>query len=221
MQQRPMEAIAERRPAATADIVRDIYDRWAPVYDAIFWGPTLWARRSAVARVNAAGGKILEVGVGTGMALPLYRPGCEVTGIDISPEMMQRTADRVERNDLAAVAGLAVMDASTLAFPDGAFDAAIALHVISAVPDPDAVFAEMVRVTRPGGVIVVANHFRSERGFWAPIERAAERFTGHLGWNAALPIDRFLGHKGIRLRERIQTPPIGLYTLLHFERTAD
>lgn len=219
MPQRSTEAVASRRPAPPVELVREIYDRWAPVYDAIFWGPTLWARREAIARVNAIGGRVLEVGVGTGLALPLYRPTCDVTGIDISAEMLQRTAERVRRNEIDAVSGLAVMDASTLAFPDGSFDAVVALHVVSAVPDPDAVFAEMVRVTRPGGAIIVANHFRSEGGFWPPIERAAERFTRHLGWNAALPIDRFLAVPGTRLRERLETPPLGLYTLVHLERT--
>lgn len=204
----------------TSAFVRSVYDRWAPVYDAVFWGPTLWGRKLAVDRVNAVGGQVLEVGVGTGMALPLYGPSVSVTGIDISPEMMERTAGRVRRNGLTTVTGLAVMDAVTMAFPDGTFDATVAMHLITAVPDPDRTFDEMVRVTRIGGTIILINHFRSEKGVWAPIERAALPFTGRLGWDAAMPVERVLARRDLALVERREVPPLGLYTFLRFEKRA-
>jgi len=215
------DAIAARRRSEglTVSIVRSAYSRWAPIYDAVFWGPTLWGRDMAVARVNALGGRVLEVGVGTGMALPLYAPSVEVTGIDISPEMLVRTAERVERERLKArVAGLAVMDAGSLAFPDASFDVAVAMYVITAVPDPDGALAEMCRVVRPGGTIIIVSHFRSERGGWKVVERLAEPFTTHLGWDAGMPVERVLARPELTLVERCPVPPLDLYTLLRFEK---
>jgi len=219
MSERPTEAVAaDETGGLTSGLVRSIYDRWAPVYDAVFWGPTLWCRKLAVDRINAIGGRVLEVGVGTGLALPLYGPSVEVVGIDISHEMLSRTAERVGKHGLTGVAGLAVMDARTLAFPDGVFDVTAAMHVMSAVPEPDRVLAEMVRVTRVGGTVIIANHFRSERGGWAPIERAAEPFTTKLGWDAGFSVERMLTRPDLALVERRAVPPLDLYTLLRFEK---
>lgn len=223
MPDRSSEAIAARRRSEglTVSLVRSAYSRWAPIYDAVFWGPTLWGREMAVARVNALGGRVLEVGVGTGMALPHYGPSVEVTGIDISPEMLVKTAERVERERLKArVTGLAVMDAGSLAFPDASFDVAVAMYVITAVPDPDRALAEMSRVVRPGGAIIIVSHFRSDRGGWKVVEHLAEPFTKQLGWDAAMPVERVLVRPELDLVERRPVPPLDLYTLLRFEKRA-
>jgi phosphatidylethanolamine/phosphatidyl-N-methylethanolamine N-methyltransferase len=223
MSDKSSEAVVGRRRAEglTVSMVRSAYSRWAPIYDAVFWGPTLWGRDMAVARVNAIGGEVLEVGVGTGMALPCYGPSVEVTGIDISPEMLVKTAERVERQRLKArVTGLTVMDAGNLAFADASFDVAVAMYVITAVPDPDAALAEMSRVVRPGGTLIIVSHFRSERGGWKVVEHLAEPFTTKLGWDAGMPIDRVLNRPELALVERCPVPPLDLYTLLRFEKRA-
>lgn len=223
MSDKSSEAVVGRRRAEglTVSMVRSAYSRWAPIYDAVFWGPTLWGRDMAVARVNAIGGQVLEVGVGTGMALPCYGPSVEVTGIDISPEMLVKTAERVERQRLKArVTGLTVMDAGNLAFADASFDVAVAMYVITAVPDPDAALAEMSRVVRPGGTLIIVSHFRSERGGWKVVEHLAEPFTTRLGWDAGMPIDRVLNRPELALVERCPVPPLDLYTLLRFEKRA-
>lgn len=223
MSDKSSEAVVGRRrgEGLTVSMVRSAYSRWAPIYDAVFWGPTLWGRDMAVARVNAIGGRVLEVGVGTGMALPCYGPSVEVTGIDISPEMLVKTAERVERERLKArVTGVAVMDAGHLAFPDDSFDVAVAMYVITAVPDPDACLAEMSRVVRPGGTLIIVSHFRSERGGWKVIEHVAEPFTTKLGWDAGMPVERVLQRPELELVERRPVPPLDLYTLLRFEKRA-
>ncbi len=223
MSDKSSEAVVGRRRSEglTVSMVRSAYSRWAPIYDAVFWGPTLWGRDMAVARVNAIGGEVLEVGVGTGMALPCYGPSVEVTGIDISPEMLVKTAERVERERLRArVTGLTVMDAGNLAFADASFDVAVAMYVITAVPDPDAALAEMSRVVRPGGTIIIVSHFRSERGGWKIVEHLAEPFTTKLGWDAGMPVDRVLNRPELTLVERCPVPPLDLYTLLRFEKRA-
>jgi phosphatidylethanolamine/phosphatidyl-N-methylethanolamine N-methyltransferase len=195
------------------------YARWAPVYDAIFGVVTNAAIASTMRVLNALPpGRILEIGVGTGLALPRYRHEHRVTGIDLSPDMLARARSRVEREKLAHVEQLSKMDATKLAFANRSFDAAVAMFLITVVPDPIAVLHEAVRVVRPGGRIVLANHFSAESGPRAAFERWLSRFSASLGWNPEFPIQRVLGQKGMKEIERKSLQPLGIYTLLVFER---
>jgi phosphatidylethanolamine/phosphatidyl-N-methylethanolamine N-methyltransferase len=196
------------------------YARWAPVYDPIFGVITGRAIRATMRTLNALpDGRVLEVGVGTGIALPLYKPGHRVTGIDLSPDMLRIAERRVRDRGLLNVEAIREMDAANLAFQDGAFDVAVAMFVMSVVPDPRGVLNEMHRVVRPGGRIVTVNHFKADAGFRAGIERWLARYGAKLGWHPEFAIDAVLGHPGMRLIERRSLPPLGLYTLLVFERT--
>src|SRR5690349_12609985 len=128
--------------SAELDLNRDgverAYDRWAPVYDLVF-GPVFGkGRKAAIDATNRIGGRVLEVGVGTGISLPLYSNRVKVFGVDISEAMLKKAQVRVERERLANVEGLAVMDAEHLDFPDGAFDVVMAQYVVTACPDPEA-----------------------------------------------------------------------------------
>src|SRR5690349_135510 len=135
-----------------ADAVRAAYRRWAGIYDTVFGGVSAIARRRIVARLNGLPGtQVLEVGVGTGLALPHYRRQKRVTGIDLSAEMLARARTRVDRLDLANVVALREMDAEAMDFPDASFDAAVAMFVASVVPNPRQLLSEMRRVVRPGG----------------------------------------------------------------------
>ncbi len=140
------------------------YRRWAPVYDASFGAFTRLGRRRAVEAVNRRSGTVLEVGVGTGLSLRHYAPHLAVTGIDFSAEMLARARARVDALGLAQVVALRRMDARALDFPDASFDTVVAMHVISVVPEPERVIAEMARVCRPGGEVVLLNHFLHEHG---------------------------------------------------------
>ena len=110
------------------------------------------------------------------------------------------------------------MDATRLAFADQSFDAAVAMFLITVVPDPVAVLAEAVRVVKPGGRIVLANHFSAEQGPRAAFERWLSRFSASLGWNPEFPVERVLGQPGMNEIERKSLQPLGIYTLLVFER---
>ena len=163
------------RPGAAmdAEAVRAAYRRWAGVYDAVFGGVCLLARRRAVALVNRLPGRdVLEVGVGTGLALPYYAADRRITGIDLSAEMLAQARKRVADREIANVGALHEMDAEATDFPDASFDIAVAMFVASVVPHPRALLAEMRRVVRPGGNILFVNHFAAEKGprWW--IERA-------------------------------------------------
>ena len=139
------------------------YRLFAGPYDLVF-GPVFHPGRKDAVRIanDLPGQRILEVGVGTGLSLPYFRADAEVTGIDVSAEMLARAHKRVERQNLRQVKALAVMDAENLTYADNEFDAVLARYVASVVPDPARFAAEMRRVCRPGGTIVIVNHFMSE-----------------------------------------------------------
>lgn len=196
--------------------VRRAYARWAPVYDMVFRAPLYWGRRATVKRVNALEGRVLEAGVGTGMSLPHYGPRVSVTGIDLSEEMLERA--RLRARKLLTVDQLVAMDAGDLTFPDNHFDVTVAMYVITVVPDPVKVLRELERVTRPGGTILLVNHFSAVSGLRARVERALERFSSRLGWNPEFPKSRILGRTTLALEEEETLPPFGLFTLLSFRK---
>ncbi len=194
------------------------YARWAPIYDMVFGAITRPSIRAAVGVVNQLPPScVLEVGVGTGIALPYYDRGHRVVGIDLSPDMLKRAETRVARNALPQVEGLAEMDAGPLVFEDASFDVAVAMFVMSVVPDPSRVLAEMARVVKPGGRIVTVNHFSVDTGPRAAIERGLARYAPRLGWHADFRIEPMLTRPDLKLTERRATTP-GIYTLLVFER---
>ena len=185
----------------------------------IFGVITRRAIRATMRTLNALpGGQVLEVGVGTGIALPLYKPEHRVTGIDLSPDMLKIAERRVQAEGLRNVDAVREMDAANLAFADRSFDVAVAMFVMSVVPDPRRVLDEMHRVVRPGGRIVTVNHFKAEKGVRAGIERRLARYGAKLGWHPEFAIEAVLGHAGMRLIEQRNLPPLSLYTLLAFER---
>lgn len=201
-----------------ADAVTASYRRWAPVYDATFGRITSKGRTRAAAHVTARGGKVLEVGVGTGLVLPMYGPRVQVTGIDFSAEMLAKAQQKVDELNLSHVASLRQMDARKLDFPDASFDSVAAMHVLSVVPEPEKVVAEMARVCRPGGQVVIVNHFSASGGLALTMERAMRPLENMLGWQTDFPIEKALGSDRLREIQRDRLPPFGLMTWLVLER---
>src|SRR3984957_10514034 len=172
------------RVALDADDVRDAYRRWAGVYDVVFGGVSAIGRRRAVGLANRMpGSRVLEVGVGTGLALPRYLPAKRITGIDLSAEMLAQAEKRVAGMGITNVEDLREMDAEATDFEDASFDIAVAMFVASVVPHPRKLLEEMRRVVRPGGNILFVNHFAAERGprWW--IEAAMAPASRALGWH--------------------------------------
>jgi phosphatidylethanolamine/phosphatidyl-N-methylethanolamine N-methyltransferase len=199
--------------------IRKSYARWAPVYDGTFGVLTQAGRRRATDRLNAHGGQVLEVGVGTGLALPLYAPGLEVTGIDFSEDMLAKAREKVTERGLTHVAGLRQMDARQLDFPDASFDGVAAMHILSVVPEPERVMAEIARVLKPGGIVVITNHFARIRGVVAKVERVAAPLADLLGWHSDFDRARIMGEPSLEVVEESNLPPVGLMTLLVMRKT--
>ncbi|WP_137110603.1 class I SAM-dependent methyltransferase [Rhodobacter sp. SY28-1] len=200
------------------DAIQKSYRRWAPVYDLTFGRITQGGRILAADHVNAQGGVVLEVGIGTGLALDYYAPNVRITGIDLSAEMLREAAARAKKRGLKNLAGLYEMDARQIAFPDAAFDHVAAMHIMSVVPEPERVLDEMARVCRPGGSVMIANHFAGRAEGWTFAERLAAPLANLLGWHSDFPIERVLGHPKLRLEESRQVSPFGLMTFLRFRR---
>lgn len=198
--------------------VRKAYKRWAPVYDELFGSVTRAARRAAIRHINTSQGRVLEVGVGTGIALPLYSGHLEVVGIDLSLEMLEQARRRVAKQDLANVTALLEMDASQLGFADASFDTVVAMHVVTVAPEPKRVMAELERVCRPGGEVILVNHFSAQTGPRAAIEQALAPFADRLGWRPEFPVETVLDRPGLEPIERRGLPPAGLFTMLRFRR---
>ena len=197
--------------------IESSYARWAPVYDATFGRITNAGRRRAVALINQAPGTVLEVGVGTGLALPEYAPECQVTGIDFSEDMLQKARRRVAEHDLSHVKALLQMDARQLDFPDNSFDTVAAMHVLSVVPEPERVMAEIARVCAPGGRVIITNHFVREKGVMAFLEKVAAPFANVLGWHSDFRIDTVL-RDDLDVTEKKSLPPVGMMTFLVMEK---
>ena len=208
-----------------ADKVISAYSRWAPIYDNTFGRVTTAGRHRAVEMINAMpGGRVLEVGVGTGISLSGYEARHRVTGIDLSTDMLAVARKRIDAETLSHVEDVHEMDAGAMTFADGAFDIAVAMYVMTVVPDPDAVMAELARVVRPGGSVVVLNHFSrpdDDKGALARLERAIAPLGETLGWRPVFPVETVTGHAGLRLTDEERLPPAGLFTLLRFERVPE
>ncbi len=221
--------LAERAVGAAAITevgqVVEAYGRWAPVYDLAFAAVMRAGRLAAAAAASAAagpGGRIVDIGVGTGLELPMFDPRTRLVGIDLSEPMLRSAQRRVGRERLRNVEGLLVMDATRLAFPDAGFDAAVVPYVLTVVPEPHRMLDEVRRVVRPGGEIVLVNHFGADRGPVAAVEGWLGRRSASLGWHPQFPFavlgDWVAATPGIRLVERRRIRPFGLFNLVRLAR---
>jgi phosphatidylethanolamine/phosphatidyl-N-methylethanolamine N-methyltransferase len=196
--------------------VRHAYRRWAPVYDFTFGTVAEAGRKHAVKIINRRRGRVLEVGVGTGLSVACYEKHLTVTGIDLSPEMLGKARSRVERQRLNNVTGLHEMDAGALAFPDESFDTVVAMYVMTVVPDAEKVMRELERVCATGGEVILVNHFSQEEGVRGFLERRLAPLATSIGWHAVFTLDRVLVCEDLRLAERRTLWPFGLFTMLRF-----
>lgn len=205
----------------TTQLMRKAYQRWAPIYDVVYDKLTEPAALAAVRAVEACGPTILEVGVGTGLSLGYYAASSEVHGIDLSADMLARARQKVAKRGLRHVKSLDVMDATHLAFADGMFDAVTAQFLITLVPSPESALDEMARVLRPGGEIVLVNHFGQDAGPLAQIERIVAPLCAKIGWSSDFKASRIEGWARTRGLEPLPLSPVfpgGFFKILRLRK---
>jgi len=205
--------------------VTKAYARWAPIYDLVFARIFERGHRAAVAACERVGGRILEVGVGTGLTLPYYSGSARVFGIDFSEPMLTKARQRVAEERLAHVDGLEVMDAERLDFADESFDVVVAQCVVNTVPHAEVALDEFARVLKVGGEIVLLNRVGAEAGPRLAFERLFQPMARRLGWQSDFPWQRFARWLeatpyDIRLIERRPVPPLGHFSIIRFGKAS-
>ena len=191
-----------------------IYSRFSHLYDHIFTKVFSPRIQRVIGDLGIErGSRVLEVGIGTGLSLSAYPRDCHLTGIDLAPDMLARARRRAQRLGWENV-DLSVGNAQDLDFPDASFDYVTSFHVVSVVPDPSQMMREMFRVCRPGGTIVIINHFRSERRTIASIVDRLDPITRKLGWRTTLRVRDVLDSSPLELVQRFKTSPQSLFTVL-------
>jgi phosphatidylethanolamine/phosphatidyl-N-methylethanolamine N-methyltransferase len=207
------------------EMVEQAYDRWAPIYDLVFGGVFSKGRDAAIQATNKIGGRVLEVGVGTGISLPLYSPNLRIFGTDISEAMLNKARKRVAEQRLKNVEGLAVMDAEKLEFEDDSFDVVMAQYVVTAVPNPEAALDEFARVLRPGGELIILTRVSADDGIRRIIEQGLQPIVRRLGFRTAefgwSRYTRWLSAaENVELVERRLIPPLGHFSLVRVRKTS-
>ncbi|MBL6082619.1 methyltransferase domain-containing protein [Belnapia sp. T18] len=209
-------------PTHQSDSVALTYDYWAPVYDLVFGAVFRQGRRAATEIARRKGGRVLEIGVGTGLSLSEYGEANSVIGMDISAPMLVKARKRISEMSLRHVTGLAVMDAEQMAFPDASFDVLVAQYVVTAIPNPERALDEFLRVLRPGGEIIITSRISAEHGLRRTLEGLLMPLTSRLGWRTQFPWRRYedwaLNAPALRLVERRPIPPLGHFSLIRFAK---
>ncbi len=190
-----------------------IYHDLSRFYERIFsrvFGPRIHSTIQGLA--IPPGARVLEIGVGTGLSLAAYPDHCHVTAIDLSQSMLDQAAEKISRNGYQNIV-LQQMDAQNLEFPDGQFDYVMAFHVVTVVPDFEKMMSEMVRVCKPGGTLVVINHFRSPRRVVRLVVDALDRVTRYFGWRTTLSLEEVKAFDGFEPVRCFKTSPFSLFTV--------
>lgn len=198
------------------DSVKAAYRRYAPVYDQVFGMVLSPGRESIIKALNCRpGDRVLEVGVGTGMSLPLYPPDVRVTGIDISADMLERARSRVAGQHLTQVEAILEMDGENMDFPAGSFDKVVAMYVVSVAPNPVKLIDEMRRVCKPDGDLFIVNHFCSKNTLVRGIERVLSPLSSLAGFRPNVDLDELLDKSGMEVDSVIPVNLFGYWKMLH------
>ena len=194
--------------------VERVYSSYARVYDRIFGKVFQQSRESAVRRLNVMPGqRVLEVGVGTGLSLALYPRHCHVVGIDVSAPMLERARQQLQAHRLENIE-LHLGDAASMQFPDDSFDIIVAAYVMTVVPDHRKLALEMIRVCKPGGRIVMLNHFRNRSPLLGSFERILSPLFTLVGFRTDLTLETVLDGMPLTVTRRDKVKPLSMWHLV-------
>lgn len=206
---------------STAGVAR-AYDRWAPIYDLVFGAVFRTGRSAAIVAAERVGGRIIEVGVGTGISLPQYSRDVRIVAVDLSDAMLDKARARVRDEGLTHVEQVVVADAEGLHFADSSFDAVVAQYVVTACPHPERALDEFARICRPGGEIIITTRVGAGHGLRGAIERRLMPLTSRLGFRTEFPWSRYenwaASRADVRLLENRPLPPLGHFSLVRYQK---
>ncbi len=194
--------------------IKKIYAGYSHIYDVLFkrfFYPRI--KRAITGMDIQPGEKVLDVGMGTGLSLEIYPPHCEITGVDISSHMLAKAQKKAEIRGMTNVE-FEVMDAMNLEFEDNTFDHVFTSHVVSVVPDPGRVMSEIKRVCKPGGQIVIVNHFKSRNKVLAKGAELFNPISRRIGWNADICLDEFLEVANLKVVKQFKLKKLDLWYLV-------
>ena len=201
---------------------RRVYRFWAPVYDRLYAGVLAASHDKIIELASAKDGRVLEVGVGTGLLLPKYSRKCHVTGIDISQEMIARAKDKIRAHGLDQV-DLRVGNAQSLEFPPNSFDVVILPFVLTLLPEPEAALDECLRVLKADGTIVIAGKISDGAGVVGLVERIMAPFVEAIGWSATFRSQRLTrwidGQSCVELTDWLSSSPLGLFKVIKLRKS--
>ena len=191
-----------------------LYAEFAPLYDRVF-GKIFYNRLEQVIENLGIppGAKVLEVGAGTGTSFPAYPAHCEIIGVDLAPDMLARARQKLQENGWSHIKVME-MNALDLQFRENTFDYVMAFHVVTVVPDPVRMIAEAKRVCKPGGRIVIVNHFTSEVPILGSLTQALDPITRWLGWRTDLRLKPFIESTGLRVEKNYKLSKASLYDVI-------
>lgn len=202
---------SHRRLDTESKSVKKIYDGYSRVYDSLFKGLFFGRIRHAVRSMGIRpGDRVLDVGVGTGISLPLFPRHARVVGIDLSTDMLAKARKKIEKEGLTHIEVIE-MDAMDLDFADDSFDKVFISHVVSVVPDPYKVMAEVRRVCTKDGLIVIVNHFRSDNKVIAGVEKALNPISKKIGWRSDLGLEEFIEKSGLKVKKKYKLRKIDFW----------
>ena len=222
-----MASRAQRADLQTGSVTA-AYDRWAPVYDMVFGKVFTEGRSDAIRAAEAVlpeGGRVLEVGVGTGISLPHYKRSTRLVAVDLSDAMLDKARARKARLGLDNVEDIQVMDAEAMRFADNSFDVVMAQYIITSCPNPETALDEFVRVARPGGQIIITTRIGANLGLRGRIEKFLMPITTKLGFRTEFPYARYANWANINGRvelvENTPLPPLGHFSMLIYRKLAE
>jgi len=218
-----MNMHASRRENPNREQQQKAYRFWAPVYDQVYGFFLNSAQRELAKRAGSTAGSILEIGVGTGLVLPLYPRECRVTGIDISDDMLSRARSKVREGTYNHVEGLHAMDACNMSFDEASFDTVSLPFVITLIPDTERLLDECARVLKPKGQIVIVSKISKTDGDIRGWQRAVSPIAQSCGLSSSFnsaSVETWVGQNpAFKLLENMALPPVGFFRLMHLCRS--